>query len=302
MTGNEPHDHHYVPQFFLRNFACDPEGKKIHTVMKHGSRAVWARRSIEGIGYEHDLYVHMNGGRPLSVEKAINRKIENPISQTDTWKKIATRHTDALDRSDKPILYAFIRHLEARTPHYFETGQELAELAASPDSGMEFSDEEREMYAELRADSDLARAMFARMSSTLDWTEKSYRGAFLSIWRSPIRLRSSTTPVMVLRAPEHPALSLPLPGMIPYQLVLTLNPTTVAILALGDFDDAFNNIEIPVDAARGLNRNFVGQFSHFPHINHLITEREGLADDMTWAPFSLIAEDDRRIIFKRKGC
>jgi hypothetical protein len=89
--------------------------------------------------------------------------------------------------------------------------------------------------------------------------------------------------------------------MIPYQLVLTLNPTTAAVLALGDFDDTFNNIEIPLDAARGLNRSFVGQFSHFPHIHHLITERDGLTEDMTWAPYTVVEESDRRITFERKG-
>jgi hypothetical protein len=296
----EPHHHHYAPQFFLRNFACDSEGRKVNTIMKHGLRAVWARRSIENIGFEHDLYVHMSQGRPVSVERAINRKIETPISRTDTWQKIVSGRTDALDLSDKPVLYALIRHLEVRTPHYFETGRELAELAASNDSGIDFTDDEREMYAELRADSELAKAMFSRMSSTLDWTEAGYRGAFLAVWRSPIRLRSSTTPVMPQRAPMHPALHLPLPGMVPYQLLLTLNTTTAVVLIQGDFDGAFSNVEIPLDAARMINRHFVGQFSHFPHVSHLITERERLIEDMTWASYTLGEENSRRLVFERK--
>lgn len=56
---NEPRDHHYVPQFYLRNFAVDPERRKVATVAKNGEMAVWALRSIEGIGFERDLYVHM---------------------------------------------------------------------------------------------------------------------------------------------------------------------------------------------------------------------------------------------------
>jgi hypothetical protein len=298
-SSNEPRDHHYAPQFYLRNFACDPEQKKINAVMKHGQRAVWAQRSIEGIGYEDELYVHMSGGRPVSVERAINRKIETPISQTDTWKKITSGRTDALDRSDKPILYALVRHLEVRTPHALQTQRELIELATSPHSEMEFSDQEREMYAELKANPELARQMFNRMSSTMGWTEKSYRGAGLSIWRSPIPLRSSTTPVMSIPVPPHPALRLPLPGMMPYQLVLTINKTTAVALVIADFDDAFSNIEIDVQVARGLNRNRVGHFAQFSHVTHLITERDDLIEDITWAPYLLVEETERRISFQR---
>jgi hypothetical protein len=113
---NEPHNHHYTPQFYLRNFAVDPEQKKITAVAKNGLYAVWAERSIEGTGFERDLYVHLQGGAPVSAESTINKGIETPISKSDTWAKIAGGHTDALDRSDKPILYALIRHFEFRTP------------------------------------------------------------------------------------------------------------------------------------------------------------------------------------------
>lgn len=299
-TDNEPRDHHYAPQFYLRNFSCDPEQKKINAVMKHGQRAVWAQRSIESIGYEEELYVHMNGGRPVSVERAINYKIETPISQTDTWAKIAGGRTDALDRSDKPILYALIRHLEIRTPHALQTQRELIEHATSPNSTMEFSDEEREMYAELKANPALARQMFSRMSSTMDWTEKSYRGAGLSVWRSPIPLRSSTTPVMSMPAPPHSALRLPLPGMVPYQSILTVNKTTAIALVIADFDDAFGNTEIDVPEAQALNKARVQQFAQFSHVTHLIGERNNLVEDMTWAPYTLVDDTERRISFKRK--
>jgi hypothetical protein len=72
---------------------------------------VWAERSIQKIAYERDYYVHMVGSIPVSVESDINRGIETPLSQSDTWSKIASGRTDALDASDKPILYALIRHL-----------------------------------------------------------------------------------------------------------------------------------------------------------------------------------------------
>lgn len=105
---------------------------------------------------------------------------------------------------------------------------------------------------------------------------------------------------MVIAAPPHPALDLPLPGMIPFQLVLALDPKTVAILVRGDFGDGFANTEIDEATARGFNRHFVGHFSHFDNITHLISNREGLIEDMIWAPYDLIEDSERRIRFRRR--
>lgn len=298
---NIPHDHHYVPQFFLRNFAVDPAKKKITTVGKHGRLAVWAERSIEGLGFERDLYFHMEHGIPISVETTINEGIETPISKSDTWAKIASGRTDALDRSDKAVLYSLIRHLEVRTPHYKAIANELAQLAASEQSSIQFTDEEREMYAFMRSAPNRARAFFNNMSASLEWTGTTYSGAGISVLRSPIPLRSSTTPVLVLPAEPHPALYQPLPGMKPFQLVLTLNRATIVTLILGDFDNAFMNNSITQDMAMSFNRQFVGHFSHFENIRHLITDRHDLTTDMTWAPYDLAEETKHKIIFRRRA-
>jgi predicted amidohydrolase len=297
---NIARDHHYAPQFYLRNFAVDPERKKITTVAKNGTFAVWAERSIEGLGYARDFYVHLQAGVPVSVEEVINERIETPISQSDTWAKIVSGRTDALDRSDKAVLYALIRHLEARTPHYRATADELATLAASNKSDIPFTPEEQRMYVLFRETPEIANAQLNAMASSLAWTGAGFRGAGLSIFRSPLPLRSSTIPVMVSRPPAHPALRLPLPGMVPYMLNLTLNRNTIASLVLGDFDDAFTNTEIAVEHALGFNRHFVAHFAFFEQVRHLITDRDDLAADMTWAPYELIKNTDKKIVFRRR--
>lgn len=298
---NDAHRHHYVPQFFLRNFAVDSAKKKITTVAKHGSMAIWAKRSIEHLGYECDLYLHLQAGVPVSVESAINENIENPISQSDTWAKIVSGRTDALDRKDKPILYALIRHLQARNPHFFATGLELAGLGASNASAIPFIEEERDIHDAIVSSPDRARSFFNAMSASLQWTEHNYRKAAMSIFRSPIPLRSSTVPVISLRAPSDKALHLPLPGMVPYLLALTLNRTTIAMLVLGDFDDAFRNTAITAAQAKGFNRQFVCQFAYFGHVRHLITDRDDLVEDMTWAPYEATKETQEKITFRRRN-
>lgn len=149
----DPRDHHYAPQFYLRNFAVDPERRKIATVAKNNAMAIWSVRSIEGLGYERDFYVHMTHGAPVSVETRINRRLETPISASDTWAKIASGRADALDRSDRAVLYALVRHLHARTPHARETTRQMAEMAKSADREIPFSRGERAMYAAMRASS-----------------------------------------------------------------------------------------------------------------------------------------------------
>lgn len=298
---NEPHDQHYSPQFYLRNFAVDPDRKKIPTLAKSGPFAVWKMRSIKAVGYERDLYVSVRRGVPVSVETVINRRIETPISETPTWEKIASGQTDALDISDKPILYALIRHLEVRTPHALATQMELAQMAASADSPIPFTDEEREHYAFMRARPDLAKAYFDGMAASLDWTKRDFAGCGLAIMRSPIPLRASTTPVLLMRAPANPAISLPYPGMTPFQRFLTLNRTTIASLVVGKFSGGFMNTEISVEVARGLNRHFVRHLAQFDRIRHVITDRgDDLLTDMTWAPYDLVADTAHKMTFRRR--
>jgi hypothetical protein len=242
----------------------------------------------------------MVGSIPVSVESDINRGIETPLSQSDTWSKIASGRTDALDASDKPILYALIRHLEARTPHYESTMNELGAMAESPDNKIPFTAEERNHFALLRADKHYAKATFNAMAATLAWTETAYKGAGMSVLRSPIPLRSSTIPVLAIPAPPHTSVRLPLPGMAPYTLVLTLNPTTLLSLTLGDFDGAFLNQQIDRPTALVFNRYFVCQFAHFPQVRHLVTSRGILVDDMAWAQYVLVKGNQQTMNFRRR--
>jgi len=298
---SEPHNHHYVPQFYLKAFATDDEKMKVNALAKNGPFAVWSRRSIQRIGYERDFYVHIESGAPVSVETGINRIIETPISKSDTWAKIKSGNAHALDRSDKLILYALIRHLESRTPHRRQTFIELTNFAANNDPSVAFTDEEREYYKRFHNNPDATKAHLNKISESLVWTIEAFRGAGISVFRSPIPLRTSTTPAISIRAPAHPSLHLPLPGMIPFQTIMTLNPYTCASLVLGNFDDAFTNCEMNEDEARGYNRHFIAQFTYFSQIRHVITDKNAdLVSDMNWANYELISDEgDKKAKFKK---
>jgi hypothetical protein len=295
----EPRDHHVVPQFFLRNFAVNEERTKVTTLAKGRDVAIWMERSIKNIGYERDFYVHMERGRPVSVETDISRSVETPISQSRTWAKIVEGRAADLDSSDRPILYSLVRHLEARTPHYLQTGEELASMAADPTSTMQFTDEERAMYAYLRANPSFARAMFNAMASRSFVSD--YDRSLIQVARSPIPLRTSTTPVLPAPAPAHPDMDMPFPGMVPFQRVLAVDPQTLVMVIVGNFGGAFSNKEMPRDLANGFNRSVAGQFAKFPMVRHMVCGRDRLVEDMTWASYELISATPGKIIFRRRA-
>lgn len=293
---NSPRDHHVVPQFYLRNFAVDEERKRVTTLAKSESLAIWKERPIKSIGHERDFYVHTAGGRPVSVETAINRSVETPISRSDTWAKITAGHSDQLDASDRPILYSLVRHLEARTPHYHRLGQELAAMAAAP-SAIPFTHEEREMYAALRASPALAKAIFNLMAQPSFANQ--YDRSLIQVVHSPIPLRTSTTPVIAMPAPAHPAMGRPLPGLFPFQRVLVVDPHTLVSVVVGDFGGTFAHSKLAVDEARGFNRSVCHQLTQFDMVRHMLCGCEGLRGDMNWAGYELEIDTPAKLRFRR---
>lgn len=296
--GNVPRDHHVVPQFFLRNFAVDEARTKVTTVAKEGRFAVWMERSIKGLGFERDFYVHLEGGRPVSVETTIGSAVETPISRSDTWAKIAAGRSDALDRSDKPVLYSLVRHLEARSPHFRDTAERLAAMARDPSSEARLTPEERDMYAFLQGRPALRKLIYNAMA-TDPYDARAYDGSLVMVHRSPVPLRTSTTPAIAANAPPHPGMALPSPDAAPFQLVLAVDPHTMVSVVTGDLGGEFVNAPMGEDVALGLNRITLAHFARFPSVRHLVTGRDRLVEDMTWAPYEKVSEAPGKAVFRR---
>ncbi len=260
--------------------------------------AVWMERSIKGLGYERDFYVHIRRGRPVSVDTYINHAIETPISQSDTWAKIVSGQSDSLDQSDRPVLYALVRHLEARTPHYLAIGDELSEMASDPNSDIPFTEEERRMYALRRSDPGVARSMFNAMA-TARFDEREFDTALILVVRSPVRLRTSTAPAIEVPSPKHAAMDLPLPGIVPFKRMLTVDPYPLVSVVVGDFGGHFSHSMMHAKPAIGINCTFAGYFAKFPNVRHLVTNRDGLIGDMTRASYEVVSDTPAKIVFRR---
>jgi len=296
---NPPKRHHYVPQFFLRNFAIDEQKKKVMALHKHGERAVWAKKSIKSIAYEHDLYVHMDGSTPVSVEEIINSDLENPISKSATWEKVSKGSVDELDRSDRAILYSLVRNFEARTPHHRNTLIELSILAARPDSGMKFSEEEKEMYAALRADPSLISEMANEAASNLEWTEREFLSCGITICRVSSPTYVCSTPVHIMKSPDHSDLRATQMGLVPNSYLMPLTPYAYVSVSLGDFDGGFINQHVDPLVEEGLKRQIVAQFSYWPIVRHMICPADGLIDHLRWAGYDCIDDGQNKKNFIR---
>ena len=57
MIANEAKKHHYVPQFYMRRFACADDENKVMVLERHRDVVVANRKLIDGIGYEERLSV-----------------------------------------------------------------------------------------------------------------------------------------------------------------------------------------------------------------------------------------------------
>ncbi len=298
-ASKPPKRHHYVPQFFLRNFAIDQQKKKVMALHKHGERAVWAKKSIKSIAYEHDLYVHMDGSTPVSVEEKINTDLETPISQTDTWEKISSGAIADLDESDRAVLYSLVRNFEARTPHYRNTLRELSLLAGRPDSGMNFSDDEMTMYAELRANPRLMSEVVNELASSIAWTAREFLSCGISVLRVREPVFVCSTPVHVMKTPDHPNLRATQVGLTPYNSLMPLTPNAYVSLSLGDFDGAFLNQLVDADVEMGLKRQIVSQFSFWPIVQHMICTSDALIDHLKWAGYNCTSDLKTKKTFVR---
>lgn len=295
MATNEPKKHHYVPQFYMRRFACADDENKVMVLERHHQVVVADRKSIEGIGYEERLHDYDDNGSPASIERALNRAIETPFSESSTWLKISSGNCASLDESDRLSLYGFARHLQLRNLEmlrFIET-QHARFLVGELEE--ELTDDERDMHAWIAANAGAAHELFraGAMETTLPADAS---GISVTVCQTPIALRSSTNPAVRLSHPGRDSV-----------FGATFNSLRTWWLALdrhwGAFIMAggpvgFSIEDVPPDLARVVNRQYLVQFLE-GSARYMLADDAFLGEDLEWAGFGFDQQTTRGFRYRK---
>lgn len=287
MTAGHPKRHHYVPQFYLRRFACSEDANKVRVLERHGDVLVTDLKSIARIGYEDSMHDFVEEGVPGSIEGQINRVIETPFSNSPTWKKITDNACANLDEADKIPIYGFARHLQRRnleTLRFIET-ESARFKAGALDAGL--TAEEREMHEWIAASAENVHAIFREGAMDTDIPADA-AAINVMVCHSPIPLRTSTNPTLMISAPGRQSIF----GDFFNNLRtwwLTLDRHCGAFIVAGGPPE-FTNSAMPADAARVINRQYLVQHGNSLTVRYMIGDDPYLDDDLEWAGFRL----DRR--------
>ncbi len=282
MGGNDSWRHHYVPQFYLRRFACADDENKAMVLERHRDMLVADRKSIDRIGYEDSLHDYVDNGAPASIEGDINRLIETPFAGSATWRKIADGRCDTLDAQDMLPLYMFARHLQRRnleTLRFIETEHARVLSEGFP---ADLSNEERAMHLWIAASAEGARTLFHEgaldMLPTADAPHIN-----MMVCRSPIALRTSTNPTLLISMPGRNSVFGPFFNSL-RTWWLTLDPYWGVFIIAGG-PPGFTSGVMPEDAARMINRTYLVQHDKSLSVRYLIADDSHLAEDLEWAGY-----------------
>ena len=282
MTAEKPRRHHYVPQFYLRRFACPDDANKVRVVERQGDILAIDRKSIDRIGYEDSLHDYVADGVERSIEGPINHMIETPFSNSATWRKIVEGAGTSLAETDKIPIYGFARHLQRRnleTLRFIE-----AESARFADGALDgnLSEDEQEMHTGIAASADNAHALFREGAMDMNIPEDA-DAINVMVCHSPIPLRTSTNPTLMISAPGHQSIF----GAFFNDLRtwwLTLDRYCGAFIIAGG-PPGFSNSTLPPDAARMINQQYLVQHGNSMTVRYLLANDPYLDDDLMLAGY-----------------
>src|ERR1700756_2834116 len=116
MTMALTRDNHFVPQFYLKNFASTAnEVHEYRTLVSHSTVAVWKPVHVAGTGYERNLYTRIVRGEEADdIEQWLNREFETPASEP-LQRVLKDREPSP---SDWELLTRFLASQIVRTPAF----------------------------------------------------------------------------------------------------------------------------------------------------------------------------------------
>lgn len=298
MSGGAPKRHHYVPQFYLRRFARADDPNKVAVIERHRDVLVADIKSIGGIGYEEGLHDFHEGRARASIEGALNKTVETPFSQSPTWQKISNGGCANLDAADRLPLYGFARHLQLRnleTLRFIEA--ENARFRRGELDG-QLSDDEQDMHSWIAASADGGHALF-REGALATLLPPDAGAINVMVCRSPIALRTSTNPAVRVSYPGQGSVY---GGFFdPFRTWwLALDREWGALIVAGG-PSGFSINEMPDDAARVMNRQYLVQLLHGGSARYLLAEDDYIAEDLEWADFVFDRQTTRGFRYRARS-
>jgi hypothetical protein len=284
----------------MRQFAFGGDKTKIKCLSRHDPYVSVGVKSISRIGYEEDLYTFSVAGSRASIEDDLNKNIETPIANSDTWRKIVAGEPDRLDKSDKLTLYLLMRHLRFRNVENVQFIEQEAAHVRKFGFRDDYSEDEREMYAALSRTAAGPLSYFLSMAANTQQFALQWDRASITVIRSRIPLRSSTNPTLVIpRKLGHIKLFDELEaGAFCYWLPLSRHFGTMLTMS-HRFND-FVHQELPDDAARVFNRLYLGQLLELKSTRHCFADDPEIEGDFHWAGFDRLDGTGDRGRYKRR--
>jgi hypothetical protein len=120
--GNVPHNHHYVPQHFLKAWSVDSDGNKIHRykwISAANKVEFKIGRSIELSASAHDLYTVSNSTETREFETSImTARLDTPGSEI--LQRIRADGIGRLSDAERSAFAHYLVALEGRNPVVME--------------------------------------------------------------------------------------------------------------------------------------------------------------------------------------
>jgi hypothetical protein len=288
----KPTRHHYVPQFYLRQFCCADDGNKVPAVSLCSPYVINKPKSINGIGYEDNLYSVSNNDIEWCIEEKLNKNIETPITQSDTWAKIKNACPELINDKDKLIIYLFMCHIEARNIERLEFIKSENKRIYNQKYSHDYNGSERDMHSYISSTKDGAERFFLEMSNDIDRYMLDYNKVSISILESNISIRTSTNPVVTL--PE----SMTYQGESNTGVVAKWLPLSHRFGAMQIMCDSYCDFSassiLEENAIRALNRLYLVQMLNSKSVRHVIANDEFLAEDFKWAGMRVDPNNPRK--------
>lgn len=292
MKSNPPRKHHYVPQFYLKQFSSDETRTKVPTLSNNQLHVIKGHSAIKKIAYEDYLYAIKDKELNICIENELNYAIEAPITQSETWKRIRCADPDLLTKTDMLLIYIFARHLNARNIESLEFIRKEAHSVQSPDFAPNYTPEEIEMHRKIRKSPTEAQELFLYMSRDINRFMKDFATTRVSILSSDIHFRTSTNPVVYVPIGCFEG-NAKLFGLT--NLWIPLCQSFGALIMLRHKKPGFeSNVKIDDVFAKYLNRIYISQLLEVKSLRYCIASDQYIEDDLNWANYFTSGSNNKK--------